>query len=87
MRGTPSGIAPILKVGFGGQSRLVGKSELNAESPGVQLEPLFEPPWQTFGPAHEPAPPPGHSLPGTLAGPALRIDAECNNRAGDATVL
>src|SRR5437899_5740588 len=60
--------------GGGGQSWLVGKLSLSAESAGVQPVPSLGPPWQTFGPVQEPAPAPGQSA-SVLHGPVLFVPA------------
>src|SRR5438132_792073 len=60
----------------GGQSCVVGKSDRvpTTESDGVQARPLLGPPWQTFEPVQEPAPPLGQSA-STLHGPVLFVPA------------
>src|SRR5438128_12691519 len=54
----------------GGQSWVVGKVGLSAESAGVQSAPSLAPPWHLFVPAQEPAPAPGQSA-SLLHGPPL----------------
>ena len=54
----------------GGQSWVVGKLGLSAESAGVQAPPSLAPPWHLFVPAQEPAPAPGQSA-SLLHGPPL----------------
>src|SRR5437870_6197131 len=61
-------------VGVGGQSWVVGKLGLSAESPGVQAMPSLAPPWHLFEPAQEPAPAPGQSA-SLLHGPPLFVPA------------
>ena len=61
-------------VGVGGQSWVVGKLGLSAESPGVQAMPSLGPPWHLIVPAQEPAPAPGQSA-SLLHGPPLFVPA------------
>src|SRR5437867_2861424 len=60
----------------GGQSWVVGKSDRvpTTESAGVQARPLLGPPWHTFEPAQEPAPPLGQSA-SPLHGPVEFVPA------------
>src|SRR5439155_1644148 len=60
--------------GGGGQSWLVGKLSLSAESAGVQPVPSLGPPWHTFTPVQEPAPAPGQSA-SLLHGPLKFVPA------------
>src|SRR5436309_9333915 len=54
----------------GGQSWVLGKLGLSAESAGVQAPPSLAPPWHLIVPAQEPAPAPGQSA-SLLHGPPL----------------
>src|SRR5437016_5907918 len=54
----------------GGQSWVLGKLGLSAESAGEQAAPSLAPPWHLFVPAQEPAPAPGQSA-SLLHGPPL----------------
>src|SRR2546426_3029983 len=58
------------RVAGGGQSWVVGKLGLSAESAGVQPRPSLAPPWHLIVPAQEPAPAPGQSA-SLLHGPPL----------------
>src|SRR5439155_885642 len=58
----------------GGQSWVVGKLWLSAESAGVQAMPSLGPPWHLFEPAQEPAAAPGQSA-SVLHGPLRFVPA------------
>src|SRR2546425_8204500 len=58
----------------GGQSWVVGKLWLSAESTGVQAMPSLGPPWHLFEPAQEPAAAPGQSA-SVLHGPLRFVPA------------
>src|SRR5213078_4226712 len=58
----------------GGQSWVLGKLGLSAESAGVQAPPSLAPPWHLIVPAQEPAPAPGQSA-SLLHGPPLFVPA------------
>ncbi len=58
----------------GGQSWVVGKLWLSAESAGVHAMPSLGPPWHLFEPAHEPAAALGQSA-SVLHGPLRFVPA------------